>query len=153
MAVSPLHNFTCVLSIMCGASGDPTRFIFVSSVVDLTWNIELGCQGEADRWWRGSTPLPEAETQSEVLKRLSKSDVRVSGWKADKCMLKVAFDLPQLKKLSVPLKEYSTEESSRRAMCLLFEAALNTPSEQPAATSAKNLKGISAIDLKLRERE
>ncbi|KAG8752134.1 hypothetical protein FRC12_012115, partial [Ceratobasidium sp. 428] len=154
MALSLLHNFKCVLSIVCGASGDPIRFLFVSSVVDLTWNIELGCQGEADRWWRGSTRLPEDETQTEVLKQLSASNVRVSGWKETRdCMLKVTFDLPQLQKLSVVLKEYSSEESSRHAMRLLFEAALNTPGEQATATSARNFKGISVADLRLRERE
>ncbi|KAG9126687.1 hypothetical protein FRC07_002380 [Ceratobasidium sp. 392] len=155
MALPQIRNFTCVLSIMCGASGDLVRFIFVSKVVDLTWNIELGCQGETDRWWGGSTPLPEPETQPEILRRLSASNVRISGWKGtqDKCLLKVTFDLPQLQKLSVVLKERSSEESSRRAMCLLFEAALDTPSEQAAATSTVNFKGISSADLSNRERE
>jgi hypothetical protein len=113
MAISPLHKLTCVLSTMQGATEDITRFIFVSNVVDLTWNIELGCQGDTDRWWRGSTPLvrtnlldrernadsqhaqPDIHTQSEVVNRLTKSDARVSGWKGkgtqDKCMLKVRW--------------------------------------------------------------
>ncbi|QRV79359.1 hypothetical protein RhiJN_07374 [Ceratobasidium sp. AG-Ba] len=92
--------------------------------------------------------------QFEVAKRLSASDVRVSGWKeTDTCMLKLVFDLPQLKKLSILLKEYSSEDSARRAMYLLFETTFNSTDEHYVTTSSKDTKGISVAELKLRERE
>ncbi|KAF8608908.1 hypothetical protein BDV93DRAFT_602784 [Ceratobasidium sp. AG-I] len=155
MSSSPLQRSTCVLNLVHEPASEITRFILVSSVVDLTWNLELGCQGVADRWWRGSHPLPDAANQSELAGLLSNGDVRITGWKGteSRCMLKVTFDIPLCKKFNVALKEYDTEEAATRAMHFLFEIAHKPIEEKTSATSSRNLKNIPASDIKPKARE
>lgn len=62
MAISPLNQSMYTVCVPCEASEGETRFILVSTVVESTWNLELGCQGAKDRWWRGACPLVRTKT-------------------------------------------------------------------------------------------
>ncbi|CUA66808.1 hypothetical protein RSOLAG22IIIB_00256 [Rhizoctonia solani] len=150
--VSPLHQLTLSLCVPHEQSSEETKFILVSSVVDATWNLELGCQGIRDRWWRGSHPLPEAAVQGELASQWTKGIIQIIGWRRtvnDACMLKAVFNLSQDCTFRVALKEYEPEIASTRAMRTLINLSLSftrlIPPQPP--------QNISFTDVQLRERE
>ncbi|CAE6459088.1 unnamed protein product [Rhizoctonia solani] len=153
---SSLHQLTFSLCVPHEQNGNETRFILVSSVVDATWNIELGCQAARDRWWRGSHPLPEVAIQGELASRWSNGIVQVLGWSGTKdgaCMLKVVFNLSQTRTLRIPLKEYEPEIASTRAMRTLINLSMSSTGRNICPIPSRPLQNISFTDIHLRERE
>ncbi|KAJ1304603.1 hypothetical protein OPQ81_005745 [Rhizoctonia solani] len=153
--VSPLHHLTFSLCVPHEQSGEETRFILVSSVVDTTWNIELGCHIVRDRWWRGSHPLPEADIQAQLASRWSKGIAQILGWREttnDAYTLKALFNLSQTHKFRVVLKEYEPEIASTRAMHTLINLSLST-GRNISPVPPRALQNISFADIHLRERE
>ncbi|CAE6364438.1 unnamed protein product [Rhizoctonia solani] len=153
---SPLHQLMYSLYVPHEQGDSETRFILVSSVVNATWNIELGCQGVRDRWWRGSCPLPEETIQADVRSHWSKGIIQVLGWHgatSDTCVLKVVFNLPQTRKLRISLKEYEPEISSTRAMHILSNFNLPLNGRDILSVPIRPLRSISITNIHLRERE
>ncbi|CAE6480727.1 unnamed protein product [Rhizoctonia solani] len=154
--VSVLHHLTLSLCIPHEQSGGETTFILVSSVVDATWNLELGCQGVRDRWWRGSHPLPEVAIQEELASRWSNGITQILGWRKATdatCMLKVVFNLSQALTFRVPLKEHEPETASTRAMRTLINLSLSPTTRNICPVPPRSLQNISFTDVHLRERE
>ncbi|CAE6523241.1 unnamed protein product [Rhizoctonia solani] len=152
---SPLHQLTISLCVPHEQSGDETKFILVSSVVDAAWNLELGCQGVRDRWWRGSHPLPEVAIQAELASRWFKGITQILGWRRaidNACMLKVVFNLSQVCTFRIPLKEYEPEIASTRAMRTLINLSLSSV-DRNICPVPRPLQNSSFTDVHLRERE
>ncbi|CAE6430328.1 unnamed protein product [Rhizoctonia solani] len=170
---SPLHQLTYSLCVPHEQGSGETQFILVSSVVNATWNIELGCQGVRDRWWRGSHPLPDETLQTELESRWYKGVIQVLGWReitSDTCVLKVhysthrqgwtkaeviqiVFNLSQARRLRISLKEYEPEIASTLAMRTLVNLSLSSNGRNISPIPARSLRNISVTDMHLRERE
>ncbi|CAE7196733.1 unnamed protein product [Rhizoctonia solani] len=155
--VSPLHQLMLSLCVPHEQSGDDTKFILVSSVVDATWNLELGCQGVRDRWWRGSHPLPEVAIQAELARQWSQGIAQVLGWRKaiHACMLKIVFNLAQARTLRISLKEYEPEIASTRAMHTLINISWSSAYRDICRVPSppQSLQNTPFIDIHLRERE
>ncbi|CEL60882.1 hypothetical protein RSOLAG1IB_04121 [Rhizoctonia solani AG-1 IB] len=151
---SPLHQLTYSLCVPHEQGSGETRFVLLSSVVNATWNLELGSQGVRDRWWRGSHPLPEEIIQTEIESRWYKGIIQVLGWcedGSDACVLKIVLNLSQTHKLRICLKEYEPEVASTQAMRILLNLFSSNRNISPIPT--RSLRNISATDIHLRERE
>ncbi|CAL1708080.1 unnamed protein product [Somion occarium] len=140
------------------------KFVFLSSVDDISWNVYLGLTGPEGRWWRGrwtekdvqnfvggktSSILLEAFAD-RLVQTIVQGELFVGNWSPEKgAKINLTLGPGAKTPIQVPLTELSAQEAASYAAKVFAEIALQAQSRKCRLNPSDDIPSTSTANLRL----